>query len=405
MNALNGVRVIDMSHVISGPMASFYLASLGADVIKVERTQGGDVLRYTNHGKQSTDFVSLNAGKRSISLNLNDPEALDILKNLIKTADVFIENFTPGTLAKFGLDYASLSALKPDLVYCSISGFGQTGKWAKRGGYDAVIQSFTGMTLTQGEGADAPPMKIGFPVVDVTTGALGAMAIMAAVLQKKQQGTGQWIDASMVQSALMLMYPLVTNYVTDKKPVRRIGNRGYSGSPTACAFKCADGWISLAANTPAQLRKTADLVGLSHIYKDPDMFDLELFNSPDAGFVIARNYDAVQEAFNQAFLTWSSQELEDKLSALGVPVARVRSVEEFVDWARESGDIDLPWTTLGSEDHEVVTTGLGFKSMHAAAPARAQTPGIGQDTRQLLRELGLGDADVAALQERGAVRC
>lgn len=404
MRALEGIRVIDMSHVMAGPMASFYLATMGADVIKVERTKGGDVLRYTNNGKQSTDFVSLNAGKRSIALDIQDPEALQILKDLILSADVFIENFTPGTLVKFGLDYEALVKIKPDLVYCSISGFGQTGKWSKRGGYDAVVQSLTGLNMTQGEGADAPPVKIGFPVVDVATGMLAAMSILGAVLQKKVHGKGERIDASLVQSALTLMYPLVNNYLSDKKPVKRMGNRGYSGSPTASVFKCADGWISLAANTPPQFRKTADLVGLSHLYNDPELFDLELFNSPGAGFVISRNYDAVQEAFNQAFSEWSSYELEEKLNAVGVPAARVRTVEEFLDLARDNGDFDLPFTELGSDDHTVLTAGPGFKTSSPPSADRPGTPAIGQDTRRILADLGYDAQAIDALEKRGAVR-
>lgn len=402
---LSGLRVVDMSHVIAGPMASLYLAHMGAEVIKVERAQGGDVLRNTKPSEPPTDYISLNAGKRSLAIDLSDPSAKKILHDLIRTADVFIENFKPGVVAKLGLDYDALKAIKPDLIYCSISGYGQKGAWAGRGGYDAVIQALTGIAMTSGEGEDAPPAKVGFPVVDVATGVLGALSILAAVLQRDRQGKGERIDVSMVHSSLLLMYPLVTNYLTSGKHVTRSGNRGYSGSPASTTFRCNDGWLAVSANTPDQFRKMADFLKLPELYQDPRFLDLDLFNSPETGFVVARDYDAVQNALAQALLPMSSFEVERELNVLNVPAARVRSITEFVDLAKRHEELALPLTRYCSNNHDVITAGLGFSFNSAKQSEPLRCAELGGDSLAILREMGLAHDQITELEEQGVIRC
>ncbi|MFA5488248.1 MAG: CoA transferase [Candidimonas sp.] len=403
MQLLSGLRVVDMSHVIAGPMASLYLANMGADVIKIERVQGGDVLRNMKPAEPPTDYISLNAGKRSLAIDLRDPQAQKIVHDLVRTADVFIENFKPGVVAKFGLDYDTLKAVKPDLIYCSISGYGQKGAWAGQGGYDAMIQALTGIALAGGEGPDAPPAKVGFPVVDIATGVLGALSILAAVLQRDRLGKGERIDVSMVHSSLLLMYPLVTNYLTSGKQARRTGNRGYSGSPASTTFRCHDGWLAVSANTPGQFKKMADFLGLSRLYQDPALLDLELFNSPQASFVVARDYDAVQNALAAALLSMSSFEAERKLNELSVPAARCRSAGEFIDLAKNNEEVALPLTRYQSNEHTVTTAGLGFSFDSAEPVEPLRCAELGDDTRAILRELGLSDDSISELEERGVV--
>lgn len=404
MHLLSGLRVVDMSHVIAGPMASLYLSNMGADVIKIERVQGGDVLRNMKPAEPPTDYVALNAGKRSLAIDLRDPQARKIVHDLVRTADVFIENFKPGAVAKLGLDYDTLKAIKPDLIYCSISGYGQKGAWAKQGGYDATIQALTGIATAGGEGDDAPPSKVGFPVVDVATGVLGALSILAAVLQRDREGKGERIDVSMVHSSLLLMYPLVTNYLTSGKRAKRTGNRGYSGSPASSTFRCNDGWLSVSANTPDQFRKTADFLGLPELYQDPALLDLDRFNSPTAGFVVARDYDAVQNALAAALLTVSSFDAERELNGLNVPAARCRSVDEFIDLARKNEEMALPLTRYRSNGHAVTTAGLGFSFQNAARQEPLHCSELGDDTYAVLRELGLDNDRISRLEQQGVIK-
>ena len=266
---LKGVRVIDMSHVIAGPLASFYLAQLGAEVIKIESPQGGDVMRSSKAKPEEGDtpggFAALNAGKRSFAVDIRAPEGSQLVRSLAATADVFIENFRPGVVARYRLDYEAIRTVRPDVIYCSISGYGQAGDWAGRGAYDHVVQALTGMMMMNGDSPDAPPMKVGFPVIDVAVGMLGALSIVAALQGRARDGQSQYIDASMVQGSLMLMYPNASNFLTSRVEPPRAGNRGYIGSPTADTYRCRDGWLSTAANTPAQFRQMAAVLGLEHL--------------------------------------------------------------------------------------------------------------------------------------------
>ncbi|HET8747007.1 MAG TPA: CoA transferase, partial [Ramlibacter sp.] len=227
LQALKGVRVVDMSHVIAGPLASFYLAQLGAEVIKIESPEGGDVLRGPRTAPTDTPdgFVALNAGKHSVAVDVRTPEGAQAVRDLASTADVFIENFRPGVVKRFGLDEPAIRAVNPGVVYCSISGFGQQGEWSGRGAYDHVVQALTGMMMMSGDDPEGPPVKVGFPVVDVAVGLLAAMAISAALHQRARDGKGQTIDASMVQAALMLMYPNVSAFLSSGVEPQRIGNR------------------------------------------------------------------------------------------------------------------------------------------------------------------------------------
>lgn len=250
---LEGIRVIDMSHVIAGPMASFLLTHLGAEVIKLESPDGGDVWRAgqqkEGEGGTNAGFTALNAGKRSLAIDIRQPAGAEIVRSLASTADIFIENFRPGTVARYGLDFDSIRKVRPAIVYCSISGYGQEGDYASRGAYDNVVQALTGMMMMSGDKQESPPIKVGFPVVDVGAGMLAALAVTAA------HPKGQYIDVSMVQAALMLMYPQATTCLTFDEEIPRSGNRGFSGSPGSDTYRCEDGWLAIAANTPAQFRK------------------------------------------------------------------------------------------------------------------------------------------------------
>ncbi|MGB3068873.1 MAG: CoA transferase [Ottowia sp.] len=388
---LDGIRVLDLSHVIAGPMASFYLAQLGAEVIKIETPAGGDVMRASKagpgEGDTPTGFVTLNAGKKSLAIDIRESEGHEAVRALAATADVFIENFRPGVVAKYGLDYEGIKAVKPDIIYCSISGYGQSGEWSGRGAYDHVVQALTGMMMMSGDSPDAPPLKVGFPVIDVAAGLLGALSIVSALHQRSRDGIGARIDASMVQASMTLMYPNASAFLTQRVEPQRVGNRGYTGSPTADTYRCNDGWLSTAANTPSQFRRLVAVLGLEHLCDNGDALDLEAFNAPGGGFVVPRDLPYLREQFNTAFAQRSARDMEQQLNAVGVPAARVRKLGEFLDEVQDGSQLPLPIRSYSQGDRMVRTPGIGFKNLGEDLAPMTGAPSLGQHTEELLREL------------------
>lgn len=387
LQALQGVRVVDMSHVIAGPLASFYLAQMGAEVVKVESPAGGDVMRANRSGEGDTPdgFVALNAGKRSAALDIRTPAGIAAVKELARAADVFIENFRPGVVARYGLDEASIRAINPSIIYCSISGYGQQGAWSGRGAYDHVVQALTGMMMMSGDDPEGGPVKVGFPVIDVAVGLLAAMAISAALHQRARDGEGQTIDASMVQASLMLMYPNASAFLSSGVEPQRVGNRGYTGSPTADTYRCIDGWLATAANTPAQFRKLVGVLGLEQLCTDARALDLDAFHSAN-GFVVARDLPYLRQCFNEAFATRSAADMEERLNAVGVPAARVRKLGEFLREIDGGDKLPLAGLRFAQGNRTVRTPGLGFRSADMAQPA-ALRPGaesLGASTGRIM---------------------
>jgi len=382
---LEGVRVIDMSHVIAGPLASFYLAQLGAEVIKVEPPGRGDVMRTSRTGSEAATpdgFVSLNAGKRSLAMDIRTSSGAEAIRELARSADVFIENFRPGVVARHGLDYESIKAVRPDIIYCSISGYGQQGEWAQRGAYDHVVQALTGMMMMSGSSGDREPIKVGFPVIDVAVGMLASLSITAALKGRERDGEGRRIDASMVQASLMLMYPNASTFLSSGVEPQRVGNRGYTGSPTADTYRCADGWLATAANTPAQFRKLTAVLGLEHLCRDARALDLDAFNS-DGGFVVARDLDYLREQFRQAFAHRGAADMEARLNAVGVPAARVRTLGEFLREVDGGPQLSLPGFRFEQDGREVRTPGLGFRYAGDSDAPCAGAESLGQSNAAL----------------------
>lgn len=403
---LEGVRVLDLSHVIAGPLTSFYLAQMGAEVIKVEPPMAGEVLRSMKEGTDTdtpTGFAAINAGKQSLALDIRTSQGAELLRTLAASADVFIENFRPGVVARYGLDYAHIKAIRPDIVYCSISGFGQQGEWSQRGAYDHVVQALTGMMMMSGEGDDTPPIKVGFPVIDVAVGMLAALSIVSSLHRRSRDGAGQYIDASMVQASLMLMYPNACAYLNEATPTRRVGNRGYTGSPAADTYRCADGWLAVAANTPAQFRKLAAVIGVEELCGDARALDLDAFNASN-GFVVPNDRDYVARHLRAAFASRSAAQLEEVLSHAGVPAAKVRKLEEFLHEADTTGCVKLPDHVFPQGGRELRTRGIGFAFEQDGGPSRAGAPALGQHSRAVLAQAGLDAGAIAELERAGIVR-
>ncbi|MFA5491259.1 MAG: CoA transferase [Candidimonas sp.] len=404
---LAGVKVVDLSHVIAGPMASFYLAQMGAEVIKIEPPQGGDIYRGQLYESQNADmpsnFVSLNAGKRSLAIDIRTPDGQEVVRQLARDADVVIQNFRPTVMPKYGLDYDSLSAINPRLIYCSITAYGHDGEYAGYGAYDHVIQAITGMMMLSGDATAATPSKVGFPVIDVATGLTAALAISGALVRQRATGQGEFIDASMVQASLGLMQPLVTGYLSDAKRPHRVGNRGHSGSPAADVFACADGWIALAANTPRQFMRLVRYLEIESLCHDDRAFDANVFADERSRFLRARDNDYVRSVLTEAIGRQSAATMERQLNQLDIPAAKVRSVDQFLDDFGHSGSMTLPIQELrGAANGRAVTSGLGFASPRNEASWRSPhpAPALGEHSADILLALGYSADAIDDMRQR-----
>ncbi len=353
---LVGVRVLDFSHVIAGPLASFYLAQMGAEVIKVESRDGGDVMRRTPQGAAS--FLALNAGKTTLALDLADEADHAQALAQAQRADVLLDNLRPGVLERFGLGADVLHIGHPGLIYCTISGYGRSGVWQQRAAYDHVIQAATGMMLASGRDGD-PPMKMGFPAVDAATGILAALAIVSALRERDTTGVGRVIDCSMTAAAMQLMYPFACAALTIGTSPPRVGNQGFSGSPSADLFETREGWIALGANTPKQLLALLQVLGRPEIAADPACFDPPLVADAQAEFVRAKDPQRLRELLDAALRERAAAELEDACAAAGVPAARVRTVAEFATEAKAHDALGT--LTLSQPGCTVISPGLGFR--------------------------------------------
>lgn len=399
---LSNVRVIDLSHVIAGPVASMYLAALGADVLKIENPRAPDVMRFVEPGRDgamSSTFATLNAGKKSLAIDLKNSRLREVVLDLLRQADVFIENFRPGTIERLGLGYQAVRAINPRIVYLSISGYGREGAWSQFGAYDQVVQALTGMMMANGE-EDGPPAKVGFPVVDIATGMLGAMSVLAALHRRVTSNTGSRIETSLAHAALQLMRPLATRVLATGRDGPRPGNRGFSGSPGAATFRCADGWLAVAANTRPQFHALCDQLGLVGVADDPSLVS----QLGDGGATNVVPVDAVdlRRRLDEAFARHHAAILEARLNEAGVPAARVRRMDEFLREARDGQHVDLDLERLGTAADGFLQLGPGMAGL--SRPGATPALSLGASTDEILRQAGLSQDEIAALAREGAIR-
>lgn len=349
MTPLIGLRVLDFSHVIAGPFATLYLAQLGAEGTKVEKPGGGDVMRASPTG--AYQFASFNAGKNFIEIDLKNPEGRAEALRLAQQCDVLVDNFRPGALERAGLGYDAIKAINPKVIYCSISGYGtHHAPWKHQGAYGHVIQAATGMAMMSGNQGD-PPVKVGFPVIDVMTGVLSAFAITAAVQERSRTGQGRHVDVSMWGAALQLMYPFTLSALATGKSPGRVGNVGYSGSPAAEYFETLEGYIGLGANTPDQISKLFPLLGFTAA-------DAEQHLESGPGFARARDPKAFHDLLAGALMARTATQWEELLNAAGIPAARVRNLAEFTDEAKASGALNPGVLSMGNI--QMPTPGMGW---------------------------------------------
>jgi formyl-CoA transferase len=391
--ALDGLRVLDQTQVMAGPFCAMLLADMGADVIKIEPPAG-----ETTRGMDleltpgvSAPFLAVNRNKRGIVLDLKRAEGVAILKALAATADVLIENYRPGVARRLGVDYPTLSALNPRLIYCSISGFGQTGPYADRGGYDLIAQGMSGiMSATGSEGG--APVKVGVPITDLGAGLFGVFGILCALRARHLTGRGQLVDTSLFEAGLALSAWEATEYWFTGQVPRGLGTAHRLNAPYQ-AFRASDGHFTVGAANDNLFPRFSALLGLDHLVQDP-RFDTVAHRLQNRA-VLEQLIEAV--TMHQPRAHWLA-----KCEAAGVPAGPIYSVPEALDdpHARARGMVqELPHPQAGR------VKGLGNPvKMSATPPLMAKAaPTLGEDTDAVLRELGLGVGEIATLRSGNVV--
>ena len=395
MKPLDGITVLDLSRVLAGPYCSMMLADQGARVIKVEHPKAGDDTRgwgppFING--ESAYFLSINSNKESITLDFKQPEGRNILDQLIAKADVLVENFRPGTLDKAGLGYKALSEKHPRLIYCSVSGFGQTGPRSKEAGYDAVMQAEGGLMSVTGS-ADGPPFRLGVPIADVTSGMFAASGVLLALYAREKTGRGQLVDVAMLDSVMALLtYQGGIYFATDKAPQRR-GNRHPTIVPYE-VFSASDGEFVVAAGNDELFRKFCDVTGLQSLATH------ERF-SKNKGRV--EGYDEIRPIIQKQLMTRTWREWIDLLTAAGVPCGGVRDLKEvFAD--PQVGPREMVETVDHPKAGKVRIVNTPIKMSGSSKTPRQPPPTLGQHTESVLtKDLGMSAADVEKLRGTGVI--
>jgi crotonobetainyl-CoA:carnitine CoA-transferase CaiB-like acyl-CoA transferase len=383
MKPLQDIRVLDFSHALAGPLCTYHLGLLGADVIKVERPGVGDDLRhYTEHAgakDMSAPFVAANAGKRSIALDLKSEQGMEAVRRLAERADVVIENFRPGVPAKLGIDYEQMKKINPRLIYCSLTGFGGTGELKEWAAYDHIVQAMSGIMWLNGE-PEQGPLKVGLPFADTFSGYVAAFAVMTALFQRERTGQGQFIDIGMLDATLVLLSQGIATFGMSGVAPIRTGNRGYRLVATADTYATQDGYLSIGANHQHQFVAMCQALGWDDILNDARFADHKARSA---------NNGALRDTLERHFAQASASELEQKLAAASVPVSKVRTIAEIVDHPHVKERGMFVDTTVPGLEQPVRLTGSGFRFGDDAPLRTAVVPGIGQHTEEILREIGM----------------
>ncbi|MGH3298807.1 MAG: CaiB/BaiF CoA transferase family protein [Trebonia sp.] len=365
---LTGVRVLDLTNVLAGPYCSYQLALLGADVVKIELPGQGDLARHLgsdpdlNEAGIGASFLAQNAGKKSVELDLKTPGDLAVFRDMVGGADVLLENFRAGVLARMGFDWPTLRELNPRLVYCAISGFGQTGPMRHAPAYDQVIQGLSGMMAITGT-PETAPLRVGFPVCDTVGGLMAALSISAALAGRSATGEGCFLDVSMLEAAISAMGWPVSNYLVAGVPPEPMGDQNATAAPSG-TFDAADGPLNISANRQEQFEALCTLVGLPALIEDPRFAEREARK---------RNRGELNEKLNTALRARTAREWEQLLTAAGVPAARILTVPQAVQLEQlvhRGLFTDLPYPD--GSDRVLRVTGSGV--LFDGEPLRPQSP-------------------------------
>ena len=402
---LSHVKVLDLSRILAGPWAGQILADLGADVIKVERPGAGDDTRSWGppflkdrdgaETKEAGYYLSVNRGKRSVTLSIDKPEGQRIVRALAARADIVLENYKVGTLARFGLGYEDLKAVNPKLIYCSVTGFGQTGPRREQAAYDFMIQAMGGMMSVTGERDDKPgggPQKVGIPIVDLMTGMYAAVAVLAALARREVSGAGEYVDIGMLDVQVATLANQAMNFLVSGKVPRRTGNAHPNIQPQD-VFACRDGQIALAVGNDGQFAKLCEVLGQPALAQD------ERF-AKNASRV--RNLAVLHPLIAAILKEQDRSHWVAALDAAGVPAGPINAIPEVFEdrQVKHRGMlVDVPHPLSGTVPQ--VASPMRFTAaplVHDRAP-----PLLGEHSVEILRGIGIGDAEIEQLRKSGVV--
>ena len=391
---LVGVKVLELAQIMAGPTCGMLLADLGADVIKVERIPGGDDTRTMDRPKvngESAAFMAMNRNKRGIALNLKVPAAQEALKRMVKRADVLTENYRKGTMEKLGMGYEALKKINPALIYCSISGFGRTGPYAERGGYDLIAQGMSGLMAMTGEPGRAP-VKHGAPTCDINAGMLGALGVVAAYVHRLKTGAGQLVDTSLFEAGIHQTFWHAAIYFATGESLGPSGSAHILSAPYQ-AFQAADGWLTIGGANQGNWQRLVRVLDAPEWLEDPR------FASNTERM---KNLAALVDAMTPRIRKWKLAELLAALEAAGVPCGPINSIADLASdpqaLAREMV-VELDHPRAGR------TRALGLPVKLSATPGGVTRPAptFGQHTREVLGEFGFNGAEIDALYAANAV--
>jgi CoA:oxalate CoA-transferase len=399
MPLLAGIRVLDLTNVLAGPFACYQLAVLGAEVIKVEVPGTGDLARQLgadpslNKRLMGASFLAQNAGKRSVTVNLKNRAGQEAFRKLVATADVLVENFRPGVMERLGLGYEALRTIKPGIVYCAISGFGQDGPLRGNPAYDQIIQGLSGVMSVTGS-PETAPLRVGYPVCDTMGGITAAFAIAAALVQRGRTGEGEFIDVSMLEATLVAMGWAVSNWLIAGVHPTPMGNENMTAAPSG-AFRTGRGLLNIAANKQEQFEALARLVGRPELITDPRFAGREDRKS---------NRFELKTELELALASRSAVEWAPILNAEGVPAGEVLSVPEVL--AHEQvleRQLVRKFHGVAGTERDVSVVRAGFRLGSGDPVPGAPPPTLGADTDAILAELGYSAGAVAALRQERAI--
>ncbi len=385
---LAGVRVIEMSHVMAAPTTGLMLADMGADVIKVERLPMGDDVRRLEPyvDDESAPFAMMNRNKRSIGLNLKTDVGKAALKRLIEGADVFVENYRQGAMEHYGVGYEQIKDDNLGLIYCSISGYGRTGPYAEKGGFDLVAQGMSGIMSITGESAERPPVKVGAPVTDITAGTLGAMGILGALFHKAQSGEGQFVDTSLFEAGIMHTYWQSAIFMASGELPVAMGSAHPLMAPYQ-AFQTSDGWLNIGSANQGLWQKLTAFLGVPELADDPR------FREPKDRI---DNLAELVDELTSFFKTDTTEAWQQKLEAAGIPAGPVLNIEQMTA-NEQTLARDMVADVGSSEGSSLRVLGHPVKYSETPATIQRRAPGLGEHTEEVLKEFGFSVEEIAEL--------
>jgi crotonobetainyl-CoA:carnitine CoA-transferase CaiB-like acyl-CoA transferase len=391
MRPFEGIRILDFTQVLAGPYATNQLGLLGADIVKIERREGEDsrrtpLSREWAERNLAPGWQAINLNKKSLTLDLRKPQAKDIVRRLAARADVVVENFRPGVMDRLGLGYADLADINPKLIWCSISGFGQTGPDRNEAGYDGKIQAMSGIMSITGDPATGP-MRAGFAVCDVLTGMTAAFAISSALFQRTHTGKGQLIDVSMLESVLAFLSGPVADWTVAGHKQHQSGNQAVSRKPTANLFKARDGHLLLAVNSEPQYIALMKALGREDVLSDPRFPDWFARNA---------NEPALRAIIEQALAADDAKSWESRLNAAGAPAASIWRIEDIIEHPQIQAREALQ--TIDTAFGPLRFMATGFQLAHGPAHIDHPAPTLGANTDTILADVGYTEVEIAAFR-------